>query len=252
MLVAILVQFTKCRYWETHQKKLKFICYCPIRDCTWSINCIAFIPAKTAALVVLITVLRMNFGVLAISETVLESLSPTLFKCWLSTFTADWRCRWPCDVVTLYVWRLIASYFETVGLVWYIIHKILLPPPRRLFNCRCLFVCLSVCLPISNFAQKLPNGFAWKFSGKVGNGPVNNGLNFGGDPGHGSGSGYGYRSRFWSVSVRDTDKKCLSGGVHCPGASPVATVSSWILPVSRVSVFDVCVLTDWLIDWCLM
>jgi len=166
MLVAVLVQFTKCHYWETHQRKIKFICYCPIRDCMWSINCIAFIPAKTAVLVVLITVLRMNFGVLAISETVLESLSMTLFRCWLSTFTADWRCRelrrWPCDVVTLYVWRLIASYFETVGLVWYMIHTILLLSPRRLFNRRCLFVCLSVCLLATsrkNFRTDLRENF---------------------------------------------------------------------------------------------
>jgi len=33
---------------------------------------------------------------------------------------------------------------------------ILLPPPRRL----CFRRCLSVCLTVSNFAQKLPNGFA--------------------------------------------------------------------------------------------
>ena len=34
-----------------------------------------------------------------------------------------------------------------------------LPPPRKICNCRCLSVCLSV----SKFAQKLPNGFAWNF-----------------------------------------------------------------------------------------
>jgi len=36
-----------------------------------------------------------------------------------------------------------------------------------------------------------------KFSGKVGNGPTNKRLNFGGDP------------------DRDTGKTCLGGGVHC-------------------------------------
>jgi len=30
-----------------------------------------------------------------------------------------------------------------------------------------LFVCLSVCLSVINFAQKLPNGFAWNFQGML-------------------------------------------------------------------------------------
>jgi len=43
----------------------------------------------------------------------------------------------------------------------------LLPLPRRLCNrLVCLFVCLSDCLSVSNFAQKLPNGFAWNFQGR--------------------------------------------------------------------------------------
>ena len=48
-----------------------------------------------------------------------------------------------------------------------------------------------------------------KFSGKVGNGPLNKWLNFGGNPDHGSGSG----------SVCNTGKTCLGGGVHCPSAA---------------------------------
>jgi len=36
-----------------------------------------------------------------------------------------------------------------------------------------------------------------KFSGKVVNGPVKKQLNFGGDPDHGSESGYGSGSRHW-------------------------------------------------------
>jgi len=31
----------------------------------------------------------------------------------------------------------------------------------------CPFVCMSVCLSLSNFAQKLPNGFAWNFQGRL-------------------------------------------------------------------------------------
>ena len=42
-----------------------------------------------------------------------------------------------------------------------------------------------------------------KFSGKMGNGPMNKLLNLGGDPFHGP----------------DTGKTCLGGGVHCPSAS---------------------------------
>jgi len=40
--------------------------------------------------------------------------------------------------------------------------RLIIPPPRRLCNRRCLFVCLSV----SNFAQKPPNEFAWNFQGR--------------------------------------------------------------------------------------
>ena len=63
----------------------------------------------------------------------------------------------------------------------------------------CLFVCLSVCLSVSNFAQKASEQICMKFSGKVGNGPMNKWLNFGGNPDHRSGNGYGsgYGSRHW-------------------------------------------------------
>jgi len=40
-----------------------------------------------------------------------------------------------------------------------------------------------------------------KFSGKVGNGPVNKRLNFGGDPDHG-------------YPDPDSGKTCLGGGMH--------------------------------------
>ena len=46
-----------------------------------------------------------------------------------------------------------------------------------------------------------------KFSGKVGNGPVNKWLNFGGDPD--------------TDPYRDTGKTCVGGGMHCPSASIV-------------------------------
>jgi len=45
-----------------------------------------------------------------------------------------------------------------------------------------------------------------KFSGKVGSGPINKLLNFGGD------------------SNRDACKTCLGGGMHCPIASSYAIV----------------------------
>jgi len=41
-----------------------------------------------------------------------------------------------------------------------------LPPPRRIC---CLFVCLSVCLSVSNFSERI-----WmKFLAKIDNGPMN-------------------------------------------------------------------------------
>jgi len=48
-----------------------------------------------------------------------------------------------------------------------------------------------------------------KFSGRVGNGPMNERLNFGGDKNHGPDPD----------PYRDTGKTCLGGGMHCPSAS---------------------------------
>jgi len=53
-----------------------------------------------------------------------------------------------------------------------------------------------------------------KFSGKIGNGPMNKSLNLGGDI-------------LLAIQItdpdlyRDTGKTCLSGGMHCPSASIV-------------------------------
>ena len=75
-----------------------------------------------------------------------------------------------------------------------------------------------------------------KFSDKVGNGPVNNWLNFGADPDHRLDTGifFGIRIRHcWEIRKvvnghrYDADspdggtagKTCLGGGMHCPGAS---------------------------------
>jgi len=46
-----------------------------------------------------------------------------------------------------------------------------------------LFVCLSVCL-LAALRKKTSARICMKFSGKVGNGPMNKRLNFGGDPDH--------------------------------------------------------------------
>jgi len=37
---------------------------------------------------------------------------------------------------------------------------------------------MFVCLSVSNFAQKLPNSFAWHFQIKVGNGPMKKMIKF--------------------------------------------------------------------------
>ena len=77
-----------------------------------------------------------------------------------------------------------------------------LHPPRRI-------VIVVVCLSVSNFVQKLPKRICIKFSAKVGNGPANKWLNFGGDLIHG----------FGSSGYRDTGETCLGGGMHCHSAS---------------------------------
>jgi len=72
--------------------------------------------------------------------------------------------------------------------------RLLLPPPRRICHrcCLsvCLFVCLFLCLSVCNFAQKTSKRICMEFLGKVGNGPTNKWLQFGGDPDHGSESGF--------------------------------------------------------------
>jgi len=60
-----------------------------------------------------------------------------------------------------------------------------------------MFSSLFDCLFISNFAQKLPNRYA---SGKVGNGRMNNSLNFGGDPDHHLDTGIVFQIRqYWEI-----------------------------------------------------
>ena len=74
-----------------------------------------------------------------------------------------------------------------------------------------------------------------KFSEKVGNGPVNKRLNFGGDPFHRLDIRLAFRiHHYWDIrevvnghkSAARTDspdggtgKTCLGGGMHCPSAS---------------------------------
>jgi len=49
-----------------------------------------------------------------------------------------------------------------------------------------MFSSLFVCLFVSNFAQKLLNGFARNFQRRLANGPMNIRVNFDGNPDHGS------------------------------------------------------------------
>jgi len=74
-----------------------------------------------------------------------------------------------------------------------------------------------------------------KFSGKVGNGPMQKGLNFGGNPDHCLDTRIVFRIRpYWEIqkvvnghkSAGHTDspyggtgKTCLGGGMHCPSGS---------------------------------
>ena len=93
----------------------------------------------------------------------------------------------------------------------------------RICNHRCLYdVCLFDCLSVSNFVQKLQNGFGWNFQGRLGQ--VNKWLNFGGDQGHRPGS-VSLVSYQWYGSG---GKKCLGGGMHCPSTSIV--ICFFLLP----------------------
>jgi len=74
-----------------------------------------------------------------------------------------------------------------------------------------------------------------KFSGKVGNGPMNKCLNFGGDPDHRLDTGIVFRIRHYRENCKvvngrkaaahtdspdgGTGTTCLGGGMHCPSAS---------------------------------
>jgi len=74
-----------------------------------------------------------------------------------------------------------------------------------------------------------------KFSGTVGNGPINKWVNFAGDPDHCLDTGIVFRIRhYWEIlkvvnghkSAARTDlpdgstgKTCLGGGMYCPSAS---------------------------------
>ena len=61
------------------------------------------------------------------------------------------------------------------------------------------FLCLFVRLFVSNFEQKLPNGFGWNFQGRLAMGQWKKWLNSGGDPDQESiyGSRYGSVSQHW-------------------------------------------------------
>jgi len=98
-----------------------------------------------------------------------------------------------------------------------------------------MFSSLFVCLFVSNFAQKLPNGFAWNFQAKLAMGKWTKWLDFSGDPDYRLNTGIVFRIRhYWeiwkvvnghkSAAHNDapdggTGKTCLGGGMHCPSAS---------------------------------
>jgi len=71
-----------------------------------------------------------------------------------------------------------------------------------------LFDCLSVCLLAT--LNKTSEGTSTKFSWKVGYGPTNKRLNFGGESD--------------LNPYRDTGKTCLGGGMHCLNASSLLVV----------------------------
>ena len=108
------------------------------------------------------------------------------------------------------------------SVVWF-----LLPPPRKLCNHRCL--CLSVCLSVSNFAQKLQNGFAWKFQGRLAVGSMNKWLNFGGNLDHCLDTAIVFQiHHYWEirkvVSTNCAARRCSAG--HELAGIAIATMKS--------------------------
>jgi len=92
-----------------------------------------------------------------------------------------------------------------------------------------MFSSLFVCLSVSNFVQKLQKRICIKFSGKIGNGPMNEWLNFGGDPVHGLDIRIVFRIRhYWeirkSVSTDCAARHCNAG--HALAGIAIATMTS--------------------------
>jgi len=94
-----------------------------------------------------------------------------------------------------------------------------------------------------------------KFSGKVGNGPVNKWLNFGGDLHHCLDTGTVFQiCQYWEIwkvvnghksaahtasTDGDTGKTCLGGGVHYPSASSwhwYHLAPAWLMPRNYCSI----------------
>ena len=161
---------------------------------------------------------------------------------WRRKYSSKMFCT-PFEITPLYNHRV---YFCAV--IYVVIA--LLPPPRRLCFRRCLSVCLLAIL-CKNFER-----ICLEILGKVGIGPVNNRLNFGGYPDHCLDTGIVFRIllrdreswtalQLWrhfitspvhdsatatalhaacsvtGARYRDTGETELDGGTHCPSASSI-------------------------------
>ena len=91
-----------------------------------------------------------------------------------------------------------------------------------------IVVCLSVCL-LATLRKNFRIWICMKFSGKVGNGPVNKRLNFGDDPDHRLDTGIVFRiRRYWEIrKVVSTDcaaRRCSAR--HALAGIAIATMTS--------------------------
>jgi len=101
---------------------------------------------------------------------------------------------------------------------------------RRSYLCQCWgyvfdVVCLFACLSVAKTSERI----CMKFSGKVDNGPLNKGLNFGGDPDHRLDTGIVFRIRhYWEtrkVVSTDCAARRWSAG-HALAGITIATMTS--------------------------
>ena len=117
-----------------------------------------------------------------------------------------------------------------------------------------MFLSSFVCLSVNNFMQKTSKRICMKLSGKVGNGPMNKWLNFGGRADHRLDRGIVFWIHhyweMWKVVSTDCTARCCSAG-HALAGIATATMTSchWLMTDShdRRTLVEVCTVLVFLV-----